>query len=71
VQHPHHRPSGSDSIDAPWPGLLAGGPNRNHQDPVLRALRVDYVDDQGSYSGNEVAINWNAPLVFILAGVSQ
>jgi endoglucanase len=24
---PHHRPSGADSVDAPWPGLLVGGPN--------------------------------------------
>lgn len=28
-----------------------------------------YLDDQESYAGNEVAINWNAPLVFLLAGV--
>ncbi|MBE3098443.1 MAG: glycoside hydrolase family 9 protein, partial [Planctomycetes bacterium] len=27
-----------------------------------------YVDDQESYASNEVAINWNAPLVFLLAG---
>jgi endoglucanase len=26
-----------------------------------------YVDDEGSYSTNEIAINWNAPLVFLLA----
>jgi endoglucanase len=26
-----------------------------------------YVDDEGSYSTNEIAINWNAPLVFMLA----
>jgi hypothetical protein len=27
------------------------------------------VDDQDSYAGNEIAINWNAPLVFVMAGV--
>jgi len=27
-----------------------------------------YLDDLGSYASNEVAINWNAPLVFLLAG---
>jgi endoglucanase len=27
-----------------------------------------WVDDQNSYAGNEIAINWNAPLVFLLAG---
>jgi endoglucanase len=74
VMHPHHRPSATDGIEAPWPGLLAGGPNRNRQDPVLRKLPRDlpparnYVDDQESYASNEVAINWNAPFVFILAG---
>jgi endoglucanase len=26
-----------------------------------------YLDEQASYSSNEVAINWNAPLVFVLA----
>jgi hypothetical protein len=25
------------------------------------------LDEQGSYSSNEVAINWNAPLVLLLA----
>ena len=73
--HPHHRPSGSDGIEAPWPGLLAGGPNRNRQDPVLRALPPGtpparmYADEEESFAGNEVAINWNAPLAFLLAGV--
>jgi hypothetical protein len=27
-----------------------------------------YLDEQASYASNEVAINWNAPLVFLLAG---
>jgi len=71
VMHPHHRPSAADGVEAPWPGLLAGGPNRERQDPVLRAKRVDYIDDQGSYASNEVAINWNAPLVFVLSGLSR
>jgi len=28
-----------------------------------------YLDEQASYASNEVAINWNAPLVLMLAGV--
>jgi endoglucanase len=28
-----------------------------------------YIDDQESYASNEIAINWNAPLVFLFAGV--
>jgi endoglucanase len=72
-RHPHHRPSGADGNVEPWPGLLAGGPNARRQDPVLKNLpelppAKMYVDDQESYASNEVAINWNAPLVFLLAG---
>jgi endoglucanase len=73
-KHPHHRPSGADNNPEPWPGLLSGGPNRGRQDPAMRKLAADlppakmYLDEQEAYAANEVAINWNAPLVFILAG---
>jgi endoglucanase len=73
--HPHHRPSAADANAEPWPGLLSGGPNGRKQDPAMQKLpdlppaRM-YVDDQESYASNEVAINWNAPLVFLLAGVN-
>jgi endoglucanase len=30
-----------------------------------------YIDDQGAYSVNEIAINWNAPLVFLLAAANS
>jgi len=73
-KHPHHRPSATDKNAEPWPGLLAGGPNRNRQDDAMRRLpnlppAKMYVDDQASYASNENAINWNAALVFLLAGV--
>jgi endoglucanase len=74
-KHPHHRPSGADNNPEPWPGLLSGGPNHGRQDEAMRKLPADlppakmYVDDQASYSSNENAINWNAALVFLLAGV--
>lgn len=72
-RHPHHRLSGADTNPEPWPGLLSGGPNRGRQDPALRKLpdlppARTYLDEQESYASNEVAINWNAPLVFLLAG---
>ncbi len=72
VQHPHHRPSASTKL--PWPGLIVGGPNAGREDAALAALpkdlppAKDYVDEQASYASNEVAINWQAPLVFLLAG---
>jgi endoglucanase len=74
-RHPHHRPSGADNNAEPWPGLLSGGPNRGKQDTAMKRLPAEtpparcYLDDQEAYSANEVAINWNAPLVFLLAGV--
>jgi endoglucanase len=74
-RHPHHRPSGAGHH--PWPGLLSGGPNAGRQDPVLKALPADlppaklYSDEQGSYASNEVCINWQAMLVFLLAGVMR
>jgi len=74
VRHPHHRPSGADSNAEPWPGLLSGGPNARPQDAAMRKLPAlqparMFVDDQESYASNEIAINWNAPLVFLLGGV--
>ncbi len=70
--HIHHAPSVADGIVEPVPGLLAGGPNEYLQDPVLAGnftastpAALCYIDDQGSYASNEIAINWNAPLVFV------
>jgi len=73
-KHPHHRPSGADNNPEPWPGLLSGGPNAGKQDDVLKKLPADtppakvYADEQASYASNEIAINWQAMLVFVLAG---
>lgn len=68
----HHRPSAADGVADPVPGLIAGGPNEYLSDPVLQALFTSstppslcYADTVPSYASNEVAINWNAPLVFV------
>jgi endoglucanase len=73
-RQPHHRPSQTDSNSEPWPGLLSGGPNRSRQDPAMKKLpdlpfAKMYLDEWESYAANEIAINWNAPLVFLLAGL--
>ena len=72
VMHPHHRPSSADGVVNPVPGLLAGGPDQYLDDPVLQSHfnsstppALCYIDDVGSYASNEIAINWNAPLVFV------
>ena len=73
-RHPHHRPSAAGKNAEPWPGMLSGGPNAARQDRVLSALPAGlppakiYSDNQGSYASNEIAINWQAALVFVLAG---
>lgn len=56
--NPHDRRSGADGIEAPWPGYIVGG---GHS-------ATDWVDVEESYSHNEVAINWQAALVYALAG---
>jgi endoglucanase len=70
---PHHRPSAADTVVAPVPGLLVGGPNPGQQDKCtgypssLPAL--SYVDAQCSYASNEIAINWNAPIAYLSAAL--
>lgn len=74
--HPHHRPSGADGIEAPIPGFIAGGPQPQQQDksdcpvPYPSAIPAkSYLDHYCSYASNEIAINWNAPLVYVVAAL--
>ena len=73
--HIHHRPSQADGIDAPVPGWLSGGPNPRQQDASRcppypsREPALSWLDDACSYASNEIAINWNAPLVYVAAGL--
>ncbi len=72
AQYPHHRPSDGDSVAAPWPGLLVGGPNPNNEPDksahVGLAKGLFWFDQGGSYNTNEIAINWNTALAYALAG---
>ncbi|HUG46400.1 MAG TPA: glycoside hydrolase family 9 protein [Sphingomicrobium sp.] len=74
MRNPHHRfwaHSLDQSLPPPPPGALSGGPNQNtDQDevgPTLKgcAPQTCWADDIRAYSLNEVAINWNAPLVWV------
>ena len=72
--HPHHRISEADGIEAPFPGMLVGGPNPGQQDKGSSNLTYpsnladeSYLDVMPSYASNEIAINWNASLVALLA----
>jgi len=66
---PHHRPSEAEPDKAPVPGFLVGGPNPGQQDECDYPSDVpdeSYVDETCSYASNEVAINWNAPLAYLV-----
>ncbi|MCR6651916.1 MAG: glycoside hydrolase family 9 protein [Cellvibrionaceae bacterium] len=72
--YPHHRISHYDKITAPVPGMLAGGPQPGWQDKCKYPSRLpakSYLDDWCSFSTNEVAINWNAPLVYVVAALRE
>lgn len=68
----HHRQSAADGIEEPVPGLLSGGPNLKQQDrehadyPEGAAPMQSWVDQEGSYASNEICLNWNAPLTYVL-----
>jgi endoglucanase len=71
--HIHHRQSAADNIIDPVPGLLSGGPNINRQDidwvdsyPDNDYPMQSWADHVGSYASNEICLNWNAPLTYIL-----
>jgi len=72
--HPHHRASAADERnDDPVPGFIVGGPTYRHIDgctwyPSTMPAR-SYRDDWCSYTTNEVTINWNAPLVYIIGAI--
>ena len=68
----HHRPSHADNVTEPIPGFVAGGAHPGQQDKCSYASDLpakSYLDDWCSYSTNEVTINWNAPLVYVLANL--
>jgi endoglucanase len=78
-RHPHHRPSEADTVLAPVPGFLVGGPHLGGQDVGSEPWQLEdyrtpgkpalsWIDHMKSYATNEVAINWNAALVH-LAGL--
>jgi len=75
-KHIHDRRSSADGIENPIPGLLVGGPTtaaksdcgENNYKSNFPAL--SYVDMECSYSTNEIAINWNAPLAFLVNAIN-
>jgi endoglucanase len=81
MQNPHHRfwaHSLDPSLPPPPPGVLSGGPNdRAMSDDVAAKMKgkcapqTCWVDDIRAFALNEVAINWNAPLVWVSAWLAE
>jgi endoglucanase len=74
--NPHHRfwayQSNSKFPHAP-PGAVSGGPNSGLEDPYVKAANMFdcaaekcFADNIESWATNEITINWNAPLAWVL-----
>jgi len=65
------------SLPHPPAGSISGGPNSSIQDPVAQGRLAGctgqfcYLDDIGSWSTNEVAINWNSALSWVSSFVAD
>ncbi|MBK9614406.1 MAG: glycoside hydrolase family 9 protein [Uliginosibacterium sp.] len=74
AMNPHHRfwaHQNDPNSPMPPPGVLVGGPNSvSFSDPVAVRLKgkctgqTCWIDDIGAWSLNEIAVNWNAPLLW-------
>ncbi|GGB30033.1 endoglucanase [Sphingomonas metalli] len=81
LRHPHHRFWASQfdpRLPGPPPGAVSGGANNTaFADPVSATLKGRcapqrcWIDDARAYADNEVAINWNAPLVWLAADLAM
>ena len=84
LEQPHHRFwANAENADYPTPppGVLSGGPNSSHAttgDPVsIARVAADcpaetcYVDNIGSWSTNEITINWNSPFAWVAAYLDE
>jgi endoglucanase len=83
VAHPQHRfwaNQPKNGYPAPPPGVLSGGPNGDIPVGDVTAIGAglasapaekSYMDNLNSFSTNEVAINWNAPLAWVTAFIGE
>lgn len=68
--HTHHRPS--QNLGRTMAGMLVGGVNSNLEDPYAQAVLKElppakcYVDNEQSYSCNEICVYWNSPLIVLM-----
>ena len=75
--NPHHRPSIANN--EPMKGMLVGGPDSNFAENGNDAVATRacknaspahcYIDNNNSWSTNEVTIYWNSPLIYLLVSI--
>jgi endoglucanase len=81
LRNPHHRfwaHQKDEKLPSVPRGVVSGGPNSGVEDPYAKqaglpgcAPQQCYVDHIESWSTNEVAINWNAPLAWAAAFLDE
>lgn len=80
LQNPHHRfwaKSASNLFPAPPAGVMSGGPNQGLEDPIAKVDLVGcdplkcFLDEIGSWSTNEITINWNSPFAWVVAYMNE
>jgi len=81
LENPHHRfwaHQVDNKLPSPPPGIVSGGPNSGIEDPQAQAAGLGgcspqkcFVDHIQSWSTNEIAINWNAPLVWLVGFLDE
>ncbi|HEY7808891.1 MAG TPA: glycoside hydrolase family 9 protein [Allosphingosinicella sp.] len=81
MKNPHHRfwaRQLDPKFPPPPPGALSGGPNNSSLGKGAAekiggpcAPQTCWVDDIHEFTVNEVAVNWNAPLVWVSAWLAQ
>ena len=73
--HIHDRRCSADGIENPIPGLLVGGPTKQAREDCgeenykSKLPALSYLDMECSYATNEIAINWNASLAFLVNAI--
>jgi endoglucanase len=71
IKNPHHRPSASEGILEPVPGLVSGGPCAALVDEIVQEKCQGnppakcFADHTESYSTNEIDIYWNSPALYV------
>jgi endoglucanase len=81
LQNPHHRFwafQANSRLPPPPPGVVSGGPNSGMEDPYIQGAGLKgcapqkcFIDNIESWSSNEITINWNSPLAWVVSYIDE